>query len=390
MTSGTEDSRVELDARCRIDATEPLEDTLRKRIVGQDHAVETLVCSYARLLAGLHDPTRPLLTALLLGPTGVGKTETARSLAYALFDDETALSRVNCEEYNRGHELSKLIGAPPGYVGQDVTPILSQERIDRPHRKARNRAVGQQEGELEGEPGTDLNGQREGVLADRMFGAREDRFESIILFDEIEKAHPELWNSLLGILEDGTLTLGNNEETDFSRAIILLTSNVGSREMTELLEGRSLGFPTSGETGGSPAGEKVERTARRAAEEAFPFEFLNRLDETLVYRPLEREDLGAILDKFLDQLHERTVRQGDVPVLLSLDDGARDWLIEQGSDLRYGARPLRRAVERHLVDPLSRLIASEQVEKGDVLEVEVGEDGLTFYRGPRDRDRIVA
>lgn len=402
--------RVRLDADCRIEAVEPLSKVLGRRIIGQAHALEKLTCAYARLFADLHDPDRPLLTGLLLGPTGVGKTETARALAHSLFGWDRAMTRVNCEEYAHGHELSKLLGSPPGYVGHDIDPLLSQESIDAPHRRAREAAEGSDEEEPAGvdalisdlvgagppgAPGGDLRagladvlGSGE-VLADRLFGREPGEYVSVILFDEIEKAHPYLWNALLGILDDGMLTLGDNTATDFSRSIILMTSNVGSRKMTELLEGRSLGF--------SPAGDEqdvesasIEDTARSAAREVFPFEFLNRLDEVLVYHPLTRRDLERIFDKFLADIQRRILTHGDVPLLVKVTEEAKELIVDRGTDLKFGARPLRRAMERNLVDPLSRLIAASELEPGDVVEVEEKDGELEFYRAAREDHKVVA
>lgn len=238
-------ARERMDAACVIDATRPLDRTLRDRVVGQDQAVGALVCSYSRLLSGLRDPSRPLLTALLLGPTGVGKTETAKALAQTVFGSERALTRVNCEEYAHGHELSKLLGSPPGYVGHNIEPLLSQRRIDAPHyqlladltRASRDRV-------------------RE---SEKLLAPEDGKLLSIVLFDEIEKAHPILWNALLGILDDATVTLGDNSTTDFTRSIILMTSNVGSREMSEILDRRPVGFARPR----SNTSRKPPRSARR-------------------------------------------------------------------------------------------------------------------------------
>lgn len=394
-----ERERTRLDADCRIEQTRPLEETLGRRLIGQDEAVDELVCAYSRLLADLHDPSRPLLTAMLLGPTGVGKTETARALAQTLFGSEDAMTRINCEEYAEGHELSKLLGSPPGYVGGDIEPLLSQESIDGPHREAREAAAEGGDAPPSPEPPSagamghpDEPEEAPGeVLADRLFGREPGEFVSVILFDEIEKAHPKLWNALLGVLDDGMLTLGNNRQTDFSRSIILMTSNVGSREMSELLEGRSIGFTASdGQERDEMEPSAIEETALREAREVFPFEFLNRLDQVLVYRPLSRDHLGPIFDKFLDDLQRRILTRGGVPVLLKVSPAAKELIIDRGADLKFGARPLRRAMERDLLDPLSRLIASGDLEPGDVLEVGREDEELAFYRASRGSDRIVA
>lgn len=365
-----------LESTCRIDAVRPLLDDLHGRVIGQDEAVDALGCSFSRLLSGLRDRSRPLLSALLLGPTGVGKTETAKSVAQTLFGSERAMMRVNCEEYAHGHEISKLLGSPPGYVGANVEPLLSQARIDEPHRRHREALM--------------LKPGRNPGLAERI-SSDDGGHVSVILFDEVEKAHPILWNALLGILEDGMLTLGDNSTTDLTRSIVLMTSNVGSSEMGELLEGRpAIGFGTEAEDEGTTA--TLREVALRAAERMFPFEFLNRFDEMLVYSALERENLWRIFDKFLAAIHERALLQAGVPLLIRVSDEAKSQIIDRGTDLRFGARPLRRAIDRELVDPLSRFIASHQLTPGDVVEVELeAESGrLAFYRAQRSVDGLVA
>ncbi len=355
--------RERLAVSCLIDGTRPLDRNLRSHVVGQDEAIQTLVCAYSRLLSGLRDPSRPVLTALLLGPTGVGKTETARALAETLFGSERAMTRVNCEEYAHGHELSKLLGSPPGYVGHNIEPLLSQDRIDAPHREA---------GEAR------ATSRHDGLDAlDKVFPPEEDRYLSIILFDEIEKAHPIVWNALLGILEDGTLTLGNNSTTDFTRSIIVLTSNVGSREMSEQIERHPLGFRTEGE---KPSVPSLKETALSAARGVFPFEFLNRIDEILFYSPLEHQHLEEIFEKFLGDIHARAMNQAGIPLLIRVSPTAKALILERGTDLRFGARPLRRAMESEIVDPLSRLIASGQLEAGDVVDIDKERETLAFYR----------
>lgn len=367
-------NRVHLEATCLIDPVRPLAESLQRRIVGQDEAVQTLICSYARLLAGLRDSSRPLLTALLLGPTGVGKTETARAFAHTLFGWDQAMTRVNCEEYAHGHEISKLLGSPPSYVGSDIEPLLSQRRVDEPHRQAQE-AIGSKSKE-------------EGVLADRIFKLEANQLLSIILFDEIEKAHPTVWSALLGILEEGKLTLGSNSTTDFSRSIILMTSNVGSREISELLEHRPIGFHSETDHA-DPDARSVKEAALTAARKLFPHEFLNRFDDVLVYAPLKAEHLDRIFDKLLLDIHQRALNQAGVPLLIKVSPEAKKLLVERGTDVRFGARPLRRVVERELVDPLSRFIASHQLQSGDIVEVERNGDQLTFFRSPRSSTAVV-
>ena len=367
-------NRDRLEATCLIEDVKPLEEVLRSRVMGQDESVDALICSFSRLLSGLHDPSRPLLTALLLGPSGVGKTETAKALAQTLFGSERAMTRVNSEEYAHGHELAKLLGSPPGYVGYHIEPLLSQKRIDEPHKRLRQELAKN----MGGSPG----------LAERIFPSETNKLLSVILFDEIEKAHPIVWNSLLGILEDGMLTLGDNTTTDFTRSIILLTSNVGSREMGEFLEHRPIGFGRDTESQQLGTTE-LRELALTAARKTFPIEFLNRFDEILVYSALERKHLELIFNKFLSDIHDRALRQAGVPILIKVSEEARNLVIDRGIDQRFGARPLRRAMERELVDPLSRFIASQKLSPGDVVEVETESEKLVFYRKMRMMEAVI-
>ena len=369
--AGARSRKIPLDIGCVFEGTRPVDEVLHSRVIGQDAAVERLVCAYSRLLSGLRDPNRPLLTLLLLGPSGVGKTETAKALTEALFGTERALIRIDCQEYSHGHEVSKLMGSPPGYVGHQVEPLLSQARIDAPHMLVRRL---RQDGEGRGE-----------LAVERIAGVAEGRYASIILFDEIEKADPTLWNALLGILEEGQLSLGNNEITDFSRSIIVLTSNVGAREIEELLEGRRAGFSgTADETSGDQRAAALE-----AARRVFPPEFLNRFDETMVYSSLGRSDLEKVFDRLLERILERAMVQAEVPLLVQVSPAARNRILDDSTEARYGARSLRRAMDRELVGPLSRLIASGRLSPGDVVEVDVEEESLRFFRRSRRGNKIV-
>ena len=290
------EQRQRVEPSCSSAATRHIDRVLRRRVIGQDDALDALMSSFARLFSGLRDPGRPVLTGLLLGPTGVGKTETARALSMALFGSDDGVTRINCEEYAHGHEMAKLLGAPPGYVGYQIEPLLSQARIDAAHRQALAEGRGL-------------------VAADRRLfehtlPGSSEKMLSIVLFDEIEKAHPMVWNALLGILDNGTLTLGNNQTVDFTRSIVLLTSNVGGQEMSALLDPQRLGFQAE-QKAAAKSRTSLTETAMTSARRTFPAEFLNRFDEIRVYSPLSPSALERILDRFLNDLHERADRGGD-------------------------------------------------------------------------------
>lgn len=357
--------RERLEATCLVDPTRDLHTVLHRSVAGQDHAVDKIICSFARVLSGLRDPGRPLLTMLLLGPTGVGKTETAKALARALFGNERAMTRINAEEYAHGHEISKLLGSPPGYVGHQVEPLLSQNRIDAHFHDAVRSGEGMV-GKSMGDPES---------------GGPYTSPVSIVLVDEVEKADPRLWNALLGILEDGTLTLGSNETTDFTNSIILLTSNVGSREMGGLLHKKPMGFQSEPDAVDAPeANTSLDEIARRAAQEVFPAEFLSRFDELLVYRPLDARHLELVFEKFLEDIQQRATTTANLDLRLRVSDEARAWLVREGTDARLGARPLRRDMEKNIVDPISRLIAAGRIHSGDTLEIELEATGPAIFR----------
>ncbi|HVS63741.1 MAG TPA: AAA family ATPase [Thermoanaerobaculia bacterium] len=360
-----------------VPSVQPLAEHMRRRVIGQRRAIDPLVRALQRSLAGLNDPSRPLLTALLLGPTGVGKTETAKALASGLLQSENALTRIDCEEYAHGFELSKLLGSPPGYIGFNVEPLLSQERIDAGHQRLLEQAAGA------------ASALPSCALADRLAG--DGGKLSVLLFDEVEKASPKLWNALLGVLDDGRLTLGDNRTTDFTRSVILMTTNVGSRSIGDLLDTPRLGFELGMRGRRERDPDRVRDAALEAARSHFPAEFLNRFDEQLVYEPLGEDDLVGIFDRMLGDLQDRVLRRSGVPFLLKVSDEARDLLVERGSDHRYGARPLRRVIEAEIVSPLSEFIAAGALTEGDIVEVLVEDQGrLVFVRGARETMSVVA
>jgi ATP-dependent Clp protease ATP-binding subunit ClpB len=335
---------------------EKLDADLRKRIVGQDEAIGQIINIYQTNLAGMSSAGRPIGNFLFLGPTGSGKTRLVEATAESLLGDARAVIKIDCAEFQHSHEIAKLIGSPPGYLGHREThPLLSQEVLNQYH---------------------------------------TERFKlSFVLFDEIEKASDSLWNLLLGILDKATLTLGDNRRVDFSRALIFMTSNLGASEMGSMLR-PNLGF-AAGETQRRHAAglvdetlnDKISRAGLEAARRKFTPEFMNRIDKTVVFRPLGEPELRKILTLELNMVQQRVFSSAaGSPFVFSLTDGAKEFLLRDGTDLKYGARHLKRAIERNLVHPLSNLIATQQVRGGDLIRVDVDAVGsrLTFFKEAED------
>jgi ATP-dependent Clp protease ATP-binding subunit ClpA len=337
-----------LDPNRRGRQAQDLERQLGALVVGQDEATQAIVSAYQGYVTGLSPAGRPVGNFLFLGPTGSGKTRIVEATAQALTGDSHAVVKIDCAEYQHSHEIAKLIGSPPGYLGHREThPVLSQEALNRHH---------------------------------------TDKVKlSLLLFDEIEKASDSLWNLLLGILDKGVLTLGDNRKVDFSAAMIFMTSNLGASEMSSLLNPR-LGFHSC-----SPeaAGSRRSSVAVEAARRKFTPEFMNRLDKIVVFKALNAEELRRIVDIELDVLQQRLqTTAGVMPFDLSVNLSARQLLLKEGTDSRYGARPLKRAIERLLVQPLANLIASGQIRRGDCIGVThpEGSTSLAFYREARGMD----
>jgi ATP-dependent Clp protease ATP-binding subunit ClpA len=319
---------------------ETLEVDLHKKIVGQESAIRQITDIYQTFVAGMSSPGRPIGSLLFLGPTGSGKTRTVEAVAESLVGNPGAVIKIDCAEFQHSHEIAKLIGSPPGYLGHREThPLLSQDVLDQHHTNKVKL--------------------------------------SFVLFDEIEKASDALWNLLLGILDRGTLTLGDNRRVDFSRALIFMTSNLGAEEMSTILR-PSLGF-TSHEAERESLDDKtagrVSRAGVEAARRKFTPEFLNRIDRTVVFKSLGVSELRQIVDLELESVKDRIFRAtGTKTIQFTVDDGAKEFLLKEGTDTRYGARHLKRAVERSLVQPMSNLIATGQLQSGDQLMVEFDSD----------------
>ncbi len=308
------------------------EDKLSALIVGQDRAVRRITGLYQIYLAGLAHPGRPIGTLLFLGPTGSGKTRVVEAAAEVLFSDHNLITKIDCAEFQHSHEIAKLIGSPPGYLGhRETSPMLTQENLDRSH--------------------------------------SETVKLSLVLFDEIEKASDALWQLLLGILDKATLTLGDNRRVDFSRSIVIMTSNLGAREMSELISG-GIGFAPKSGVIDNEVDQKIYRTAVEAARRKFSPEFMNRIDKVVVFRSLRDEHLRQILEIELSAVQERILRGSGEKFIFKCTEAAKKFLLDEGIDFKYGARHLKRAIERFLVYPLSNLIATGQVGLGDLLIVD--------------------
>jgi ATP-dependent Clp protease ATP-binding subunit ClpA len=300
-------------------------------------------------LTGLTAPGRPIGNFLFLGPTGSGKTRTVEATAEALTQNPRAVIKIDCGEFQHSHEIAKLIGSPPGYLGHREThPLLSQETINQHH--------------------------------------TEKVKISFVLFDEIEKASDALWNLLLGILDKATLTLGDNRRVDFSRAMIFMTSNLGASEMSALMFPR-LGFQTAQRKRPTDADEKLTsqlvKSGVEAARRKFTPEFMNRIDKIAVFRPLGQHELRCILDLELGQVQQRILHtSAEKPFVFRATDAAKTFLLAEGTDMTYGARHLKRAIERLLVRPFSNLMASNQVSAGDCIELDFDdkEQKLSFAK----------
>ncbi len=295
-----------------------MEDSIAKRVVGQGEAVQAVSKAVRRARAGLQDPNRPIGSFMFLGPTGVGKTELTKALATFLFDEDTAMVRIDMSEFMEKHSVARLIGAPPGYVGYEEGGVLTEAVRRRPYQ--------------------------------------------VILFDEIEKAHPDVFNILLQVLDDGRLTDGQGRTVDFRNTLIVMTSNLGSEYLVALRDDEEV--------------DAVRGQVMDVVRTAFRPEFLNRVDEIVLFHRLKRADMGAIVDIQMKRLEKLLEER---KIVLELDDSARDWLAERGYDPAYGARPLKRVIQREVQDPLAERILMGQVKDEDHVKISGGTDRLNFY-----------
>jgi ATP-dependent Clp protease ATP-binding subunit ClpA len=336
-----------LDPERKSPRAKEFEDKLSGLIVGQERAVRRMSGLFQIYLAGMNNPARPVGTMLFLGPTGSGKTRVVEAAAEVLFGEPHAVVKIDCAEFQHSHEIAKLIGSPPGYLGhRETSPMLTQENLDKAH--------------------------------------TDDTKLTYVLFDEIEKASDSLWQLLLGILDKATLTLGDNRRVDFSRTVVIMTSNLGAREMSDMISG-GIGFaPTKADKTkeDNEIDTKIYRTALEAAKRKFSPEFMNRIDKVVVFRSLKEHHLGRILTIELKAVQDRITESAGTKFIFECSDEAKQFLLNEGIDLKYGARHLKRSIERHLVYPLSNLVATQQVETGDFVTVDFDPDKkvLTFTK----------
>jgi len=294
-----------------------MEEEIIKRVVGQSEAVTAVSTAVRRSRAGLQDPNRPIGSFMFLGPTGVGKTELARALAEFLFDDEHAMIRIDMSEYMEKHSVARLIGAPPGYVGYEEGGALTEAVRRRPYQ--------------------------------------------VILFDEIEKAHPDVFNVLLQVLDDGRLTDGQGRTVDFRNTLIIMTSNLGSEYLVNQPEGED--------------SDSVREQVMAVVRAHFRPEFLNRVDEIILFHRLKREQMARIVDI---QMRRLAKLLADRKLTVELDDKAKEWLGTKGYDPAYGARPLKRVIQKYVQDPLAELILQGKIREGDTVKITADSNGLVI------------
>jgi ATP-dependent Clp protease ATP-binding subunit ClpB len=342
--------RQALDPTLRCPDALEFEDSLRTRVVGQEDAVLRTTEVIQKYISGFTAPRRPIANMLFLGPTGTGKTRLVESIAEIFWDDPQSLIKINCAEYQASHDISKIVGSPPGYVGhndRNTKPVIDQEKLDR--------------NKIEG--GKKL---------------------CLLLFDEIEKASDALWNLLLGITDRGVMTTGSGNVLNFENTIIFMTSNLGALQMSKEVTGY-IGFDTPVSLTKNDLDDKMDRVAKDAARKRFSPEFMNRIDHSIVFHTLKQEQLRQIVRIEMNHVQKRILQnENHIKFSLNYENSLVDFLIEKGTDLRYGARQLKRVIETEVVSPLSNLVLSGQVEFGDLVLLSHNDGKVQFEKIPAE------
>jgi ATP-dependent Clp protease ATP-binding subunit ClpB len=335
--------RIPLDPSLRCSDAEEFETELRRRVVGQEEAVIKTTEIVQKFMAGLNDDTRPVGNVLLLGPTGVGKTRLVEAVCEVMFGDIKGMIRIDCAEYKQSHDTAKIVGAPPGYIGHsDTVGPITQKRLDRTHTET-----------------TKL---------------------SVILFDEIEKAHENFWELLLGVLDKARLTDSHGGVIDFTHTLIFMTSNLGAREVVSAVEG-GIGFFTNQDV----SGDRLKNISEKAASKKFTPEFMNRLDQVITFQHLTNQALRVILEIESNEIQKRVLSSSHLAkFVFSCSDGAKEFLLKEGTSDIYGARYLKRTLEKFVVTPLSNFILTSQVELGDLVEITLVDKQLKFHKIPAE------
>ena len=345
-----------LDTTKKSDFVREFEKILSDSIIGQDHATEKISNSLSKLYSGIRNDEKPILTLLFLGSTGVGKTEMVKVLSKYFFGKRDAFTRVNCQEYSQEHNVSRLIGSPPGYIGAEIEPLLSQKNIDKHWREARRR--------------------RRGLFRNKAHKVHQsftnpEEFLNIVLFDEVEKAHPTFWTTLLGVLDDGNIVMADNKEVNLRNSIIVMTSNVGSYDINVKLNKKTVGFEIC-----TNEENNIEKLALDSAKNEFPPEFINRFDSIVVFNPLTNESIKNIFEveykKTID-LIKKTVRLN-----IKITEDVKKLIIEKGYSNTMGVRNLSRTINELLTVPISNLITNEELKRNDKLEISVENNVLVF------------
>lgn len=370
--------RQKLDSEQKSELILFLETELKKQVIGQHESSDSIADSMSRAIAGIRDKEKPILTLMFLGPTGVGKTETVKVLSNIIFGARDCFTRVNCEELSADHSLAKLIGSPPGYVGNDVEAMLSQKQLDKHFHEAHKYNLGLFASD--------------NPISEQFNGDKENGALSIVLFDEIEKAHPKIWNALIGIMDDGHLTLGNNKTVDMKNSIIIMTSNVGAKELDKSLQQAHVGFDLGGHNDEQDREKEIKQmkeAAVGAAKELFPPEFCNRFDKIVTFKTLSEDDFSRILDIHIQGVYRRLM-DADVPVFIHYKDDFMKMIMDKGVDKRYGARNLNRVIDQEIITPFSKLINTKQIQSGDIIEISMKGDKVNFMREPRFTKNVIS